>query len=181
MKRNFEYTAGSLALNFVDTVADRHGSTIELLDTPNQLNQWLLRADNRFGEISITSVDFLAEAIALREAIYDCLNAALSSNKLPGISLDLINKFSSLPDFRPNIKANRIMYTAPDAEAAILSSIAADAVMLLGEASLMKLRRCPECQMIFKDNSRPQKRVWCSSSSGCGNRAKVRRHRANKG
>jgi predicted RNA-binding Zn ribbon-like protein len=31
--------------------------------------------------------------------------------------------------------------------------------------------------MLFFDASPPGKRLWCSSSSGCGNRAKTRRHR----
>ncbi|MBJ7439049.1 MAG: CGNR zinc finger domain-containing protein, partial [Sphingopyxis sp.] len=43
-----------------------------------------------------------------------------------------------------------------------------------------RLRECDGCKMYFLDNTRGRRRRWCSSASGCGNRAKVRRHRDRK-
>jgi predicted RNA-binding Zn ribbon-like protein len=62
---------------------------------------------------------------------------------------------------------------------AALSVIARDAVYLIGGDEVARVKECaaPDCALIFFDHSEPQNRRWCSMS-GCGNRAKVRAHRA---
>lgn len=178
--RNFEYTAGSLALNFVDTVSDRSGNPTDLISDAVDFIRWARRGHNAFANLNISDAVDVDAVKHLRETIYRSLKASISRRHPCPEDIESINSTAVLSDFRPALKNGDIIYWADDSFNAVLSMIAADAVLCLSNESLSKLRQCPECKMIFRDNSRPQKRIWCSSSSGCGNRAKVRRHRAKK-
>jgi predicted RNA-binding Zn ribbon-like protein len=67
---------------------------------------------------------------------------------------------------------------APTAPAA-LATLARDAVDLFGGPLAGRIRVCSadDCGLLFVDTSRPGQRRWCSMER-CGNRAKVREHRA---
>lgn len=179
-KRNFEYTAGSLALNFIDTVSRREQEPIELLTSVSDFKVWLkgteLKIVNSF-ELSENELDF---AKKLREAIYRIIKSTLTKSDLNPEDLKLLNKSAAMPTARPQLNNGVVIYHSKDPFRAIMSEIAEDAIVSISQSGSKKLRQCPDCKMIFKDNSRPQKRIWCSSSSGCGNRAKVRRHRSIK-
>jgi predicted RNA-binding Zn ribbon-like protein len=65
-----------------------------------------------------------------------------------------------------------------------LASVARDAVRLFGEVGFLgepgaRIRHCEasDCGLVFFDVSRAGTRRWCSMQT-CGNRAKVRAHRA---
>jgi predicted RNA-binding Zn ribbon-like protein len=60
-----------------------------------------------------------------------------------------------------------------------LSTLARGAVELLDAANAERIRECDadDCAMVFYDESRSNNRRWCSMAR-CGNRAKVRKHRA---
>ena len=90
-----------------------------------------------------------------------------------------LNAAAGRPDLRPQFIDGELTLVASKPFDALLSRIAADAIEHIAREKRDRLRRCSECRMLFRDNSRPGKRQWCSSTSGCGNRAKVRRHRAN--
>ncbi|AUH35363.1 hypothetical protein CUV01_10410 [Paracoccus tegillarcae] len=60
---------------------------------------------------------------------------------------------------------------------ALMVDVATDAISLLGTTRKDRLRRCPGCNMLFFDGSPPGRRKWCSSTAGCGNRQKIRKHR----
>ncbi|HKB57972.1 MAG TPA: CGNR zinc finger domain-containing protein [Lacunisphaera sp.] len=53
-----------------------------------------------------------------------------------------------------------------------------EAAELLTSGRLARVREClgDECSWLFLDTTRNHSRMWCSMQ-GCGNRAKVRRHR----
>lgn len=51
------------------------------------------------------------------------------------------------------------------------------AAMLLASDDRHRLKCCDGCERLFIDRSRNRSRRWCEME-GCGNRAKVRRHRA---
>jgi predicted RNA-binding Zn ribbon-like protein len=67
---------------------------------------------------------------------------------------------------------------APTAAAAI-ATLARDAVDLFGGPLARRTRICAadNCGLLFVDTSRPGRRRWCSMER-CGNRAKIRTHRA---
>jgi predicted RNA-binding Zn ribbon-like protein len=66
--------------------------------------------------------------------------------------------------------------------AAALATLARDAVDLFGGPLANRIRICAadNCGLLFVDASRPGKRRWCSMER-CGNRAKIRTHRARRG
>jgi predicted RNA-binding Zn ribbon-like protein len=61
---------------------------------------------------------------------------------------------------------------------AALSTVARDAVDLLGGADAARLRECasPTCALLFLDISRPGARRWCSSAA-CGGAARAAAYR----
>lgn len=62
---------------------------------------------------------------------------------------------------------------------ALLSTVARDAVELFTGPYARRIRECGsyDCQLLFVDTSRPGRRRWCAMER-CGNRHKVRAHRA---
>ena len=176
MKRQFEFSAGALALDFIDTVAGRTGDAVDLIDGAPALARWLALAG--VADHLAVGEEELAEARALREAAHDTLAAAASGEALPEAAIAVLNRRAAAKDFRPEYRGGRLRMVSDDPFAAALSCIAADALGALGADRIGRLRRCPDCRMLFQDNSPPGRRKWCSSASGCGNRAKVRRHRA---
>jgi len=176
MIRPFEFVAGSLALDFVDTLAGRAKEPAELLAEPGDLVRWFREA--RLVHSIILGEAELAAARELRETIHATVLAVVE-DIVPSVeAVARINSAAAKPDLRPQYVNGDVVLHAQNPLEAALSRIAADAINDLSPAMCGRLRRCPDCKMLFRDNSRPGKRKWCSSASGCGNRAKVRRHRA---
>ncbi|KQO63664.1 CGNR zinc finger domain-containing protein [Curtobacterium sp. Leaf261] len=103
--------------------------------------------------------------------------------------IDTVNLFAALPDVPPTLDGGRRRAGANRVRLAqALSSVARDAVALFTEVgfddvaadgSPTRLSRCsaPDCGLVFYDSSRGGTRRWCAMQR-CGNRAKVRAHRA---
>ena len=178
LARTFEFTAGCLALNFVDTVAGRTASSHDLLESPEALSEWAQAAGLVAAEPIVFSGTDLRTARQLREAIYRGALAIAMGRNPNATDVDVINAAAALPALRPQLVDGAVNWIARKTARAALSVIAADAVLCLSNDQADRLRQCPDCGMLFQDNSRRQNRKWCSSASGCGNRAKVRRHRA---
>jgi predicted RNA-binding Zn ribbon-like protein len=174
----FEFIAGALSLNLVDTVGDRGGSPIERLREPEDLRVWLDAAGLVHVPKRLVTAAALASACELREAIHRCAVAAISGSNLDADDVRMINRTAAQMPLRPKLSGAEVLLCAKDPVEAALSTIAADAIEILADAARERIRNCPECRMMFFDTSRPGKRRWCSSESGCGNRAKVRKHRA---
>jgi predicted RNA-binding Zn ribbon-like protein len=174
----FEFIAGALSLNLVDTAGRRGESPVERLREPEDLAVWLeaaglVRIPRRF-----VTVAALASACELREAIHRCAVAAISRSNLDADDVRKINRTAAQMPLRPKLSGAEVLLSAKNPVEAALSTIAANAIEILADAVRERIRSCPECHMMFFDTSRPGKRRWCSSASGCGNRAKVRKHRA---
>jgi predicted RNA-binding Zn ribbon-like protein len=174
----FEKISGSLCLDFVDTLGNRRAEPVERLATPADLDRWLgaTGLDDTFRR-KPTSAD-LAGARALRDAIFRFAMSAIENAPSDMRDIQTINRWAKRMPLRPTIAGARIQMTARQPVEAALSTIAADAIELILGPQRSRIRVCPECWMVFVDTSRPGKRRWCSSASGCGNRAKVRAHRS---
>jgi predicted RNA-binding Zn ribbon-like protein len=171
----FSFTAGSLALCFVDT-RSRGAVEQEKLDSVQAFGEWL--SASGLLEHAQPSPQDLKAAISLREAIYR-VGLQLSRGAEPQIDcVEIINAASRAAPLRPQFTRSGIEHVADEPVAAALSTLAADAISHFAQPE--RFRECPECRMLFFDSSRPGKRKWCSSDAGCGNRAKVRRHRSRK-
>ncbi|WP_240665806.1 ABATE domain-containing protein [Agromyces sp. LHK192] len=176
------FDSGSLALDFAYTgaFADAHVRG-ERLHQPDDLTGWLRE---RFPvAVGAARSRDLFDAVALRDAITRLAVAASRGEALPGSDVDIVNLYAATPDIPPALgggtrQAGRSVQTVGQA----LSTIARDAVDAFSPAGTDRIRDCSAdgCDIVYLDTSRAATRRWCSMQR-CGNRAKVRAHRARKG
>lgn len=175
---HFEFITGALSLDFLDTLGNRRAETVERLASPKALDQWLAQAGLGTPKQSEASLRDLQNARNLRSAIDRAIFAVAFGGRVRGADLEVLNSNAAEMPLRPSIRGGKLVWTARKPVSAALSMIASDALELIAGSRRSRLRMCPECKMMFLDTSRPGKRRWCSSSSGCGNKAKLRAYRA---
>lgn len=166
--RDWVWDGGRPSLDLINTYRNRKTGGWELLRDPADLADWL-------GGVGPVSAEHLVAARALREAVDRCLIAASAED------LSLINAWALLrraPVVQLASDLSVVRLPPPDPVEAALAEIACDAVVLLGEdRSLVRVCASPTCGLRFTDRSNAGKRQWCSMRR-CGNREKVRLHRA---
>jgi predicted RNA-binding Zn ribbon-like protein len=180
----------------------------ELLMTPADLDEWLsghtepidVGATDRelldarslraaVARLAVAAAPAPESTAAERTAVAAGLRAGVGRTEPARDDIDTINLFAALPDVPPVLAGGRRRAGANRVRLAqALSSVARDAVALFSEvgfddvgadASPTRLSRCsaPDCGLVFYDSSRGGTRRWCAMQR-CGNRAKVRAHRA---
>ncbi|OIH95392.1 CGNR zinc finger domain-containing protein [Curtobacterium sp. MCBA15_001] len=182
----------------------------ELLMTPPDLDEWLslhtepidvgasarelqdaraLRA--AIGRLATAAAPAPASTAAERSAVAAGLRAGTGRTRPAPDDIDTVNLFAALPDVPPSLPGGRRRAGANRVRLAqALSSVARDAVALFSEVGFddaeadgrpARLSRCsaPDCGLVFYDSSRGGTRRWCAMQR-CGNRAKVRAHRARR-
>ncbi|MBA4397546.1 MAG: 4-hydroxybenzoyl-CoA reductase [Syntrophus sp. (in: bacteria)] len=178
----FRFDAGSAALNFVATVRHRGSRPRDLLSTSEAIASWFRLAGCSMPVVQ-PSVQYLEEALLLREAIYRTVLALILGEVPNGDDRDRINLAASYSLATPNIDAESygVQWKSPHPARACLSEIARDAVMIIGDTGRQRLKMCdnPSCRMLFVDQSPAKRRRWCAMSL-CGNREKIRTHRQRK-
>lgn len=172
------FDSGALALDFAYTgaVGDR-----ERWHSPDDLAAWL---GERFDEVdaAATERDY-TDARALREAIGRIATAISRGAEPDGEHVDVVNLFAATPDIPPTLPGGRRQAGRSRARVGqALSTLAREAVELFSEERRDRIRECAadDCSIVFYDDSRSNNRRWCSMQR-CGNRAKVRAHRARVG
>jgi predicted RNA-binding Zn ribbon-like protein len=157
------FDSGSLALDF----AHAEG-----------LADWL---GERFPEVAAGPGNReLTDARELQGAIGRLARAASLDGALRPDDIDTVNLFAATPDIPPVLDGGSRQAGRSSARPTqALSSIARDAVRLFGPEAGGRIRECSadDCGYIYLDTSRSGNRRWCSMQR-CGNRAKVRAHRA---
>jgi predicted RNA-binding Zn ribbon-like protein len=190
-----EFIGGALCLDFANTVGGLRGAVAyEYLTSYANLVAWsqqagllnegearrLLEAAARApGEAAAA----LERAIVLREVIYR-LFAALAAGAAPAAAdLDALNHAIERGMLGAHLMAMaegfRLAWRAEEhALDPMLGPIARSAATLLTSAELGLLRQCASetCGWLFVDTTKNHRRQWCSMT-GCGNRARVQRHR----
>ena len=174
------FDSGSFALDFAYTGAMGGNPAWERLHAPDDLTTWLRE---RFPvAVGAARSRDLFDAISLRDAIGRMAGAAADDDAPRAADIDLVNLYAAMPDIPPVLaggsrQAGRSVQTVGQA----LSTIARDAVDLFDPANAGRIRECSgaDCGMVYLDTSRAATRRWCSMQR-CGNRAKVRAHRARK-
>ena len=144
----------------------------------HDLAEWL---HGRFAEFDGNVNDReLLDALNLRGAIARAALATSRGENPDPADVDLINLYAATPDIPPVLaggsrQAGRL--TARVGQT--LSEMARQVVELLSDDSSERIRECAasDCHLVFYDESRSNNRRWCSMQR-CGNRAKVRNHRA---
>ncbi|MDR5698441.1 CGNR zinc finger domain-containing protein [Agromyces aerolatus] len=171
------FDTGSFALDFAYTGPILDGAA-DRLHEPDDLTAWLRE---RFPmPVGAAAPRDLADAGALRAAITRLALAASRDEALDSSDIDVVNLYAATPDIPPALpggtrQAGRSVQTVGQT----LSTIAREAVDLVSPGNLERIRACSadDCGIIYLDTSRAATRRWCSMQR-CGNRAKVRAHRA---
>jgi predicted RNA-binding Zn ribbon-like protein len=195
----FELIAGAACLDFANTVSGRRRHTIhEHLRTFADLARWALAADlytadeaerliERAVRRPMEAEAVLARARALRGAIYAIFTALIDESGPPASAVDTLNAelAPALAHLAlvPDATGFRWGWVAADgALDSILWRVARSAAELLTSPAMQSVRQCAgeTCDWLFVDTTRNRSRRWCDMG-GCGNRAKVRRHRARQG
>lgn len=178
------FDSGSLSLDFAYTGSIADNPSIsddpewERLHSPADLAAWL---DERFERLDAQASDReLIDARALRSAIGAVALAQNSCREALADDIDTINLFAATPNIPPALSGgNRQAGRSSVRIGQALATVARDAVELFGDHGHGRVRQCAadDCGLVFYDESRSNNRRWCSMQR-CGNRSKVRAHRA---
>jgi predicted RNA-binding Zn ribbon-like protein len=180
-QRGFRFLGGRACLDLTATAGERWGPQTERLRTPADLARWLVEA-GLAGALPEASRQNLAQARTLREAVYQTVKRRIAGQPPGPGDLAIVNDWAGQAPPRVwleadagRLRARRDAATA----AALLASVARDAVDLLGGPLADRIRECSgqECALLFLDTSRAGRRRWCSMAA-CGARAKMAAYRA---
>ncbi|WP_168220707.1 CGNR zinc finger domain-containing protein [Streptomyces sp. RFCAC02] len=180
---SFRYDAGAVCLDFAHTGGEGRYAVFETLHEPGDLGAWLAQPPLSAGPTVPVTARELAAAKALRQAIWETAHARAAHRPLPGTAVDTINRAAAGPPLVPALGADgtTARWAAPVRAAHALSSLAREMIDLLSGPLAGRVRVCAsdDCPLVFVDSSRPGARRWCSMER-CGNRHKLRAHRARR-
>lgn len=190
----FEFIAGSLCLDFANTIHDLHDEDRgEELRGISDLLDWAREARllssaerdrlvahyNRSPRDAATALLKATSARDLLLSIFAAIANArpVSSQRLSELNSALAHAPGLLHVYRD---ADRIMTEWKSAAAeldGVLFNVLKSAAELLASDRLDRIRQCAatHCTWLFVDGSRNRGRRWCDMST-CGNRMKARRH-----
>jgi predicted RNA-binding Zn ribbon-like protein len=175
----FWFESGHVALDFSLSGGREWRSRWERLHTPADLDAWLAQCSLGVSGIESTRRD-LAAAHDLREGLW-VVSQAVASGETPSASaIEIVNDHADRPALRRRFTADGSAQWAKPTARAALASIANAAIELLStDVDESGFRRCEgeRCHLLFVDTSPARRRRWCSMQR-CGNRHKVRTHRA---
>jgi predicted RNA-binding Zn ribbon-like protein len=169
------FDAGALSLDFAHTGGVEERPEWEQLGTPRELTDWLrAHVDGYDGRREASRRD-VARAAGLRAAVIRLARLAAAGRPLWHGDVDVVNGVALRPDV-PRVLPGRSTPSVSVGQA--LSTVARDAVDVMAKHR-DRVRECgaDDCPLVFLDLSRAGNRRWCSMQR-CGNRHKVRSHRA---
>ncbi|WP_431917902.1 CGNR zinc finger domain-containing protein [Nonomuraea jabiensis] len=178
----FPFIGGRPCLDFVATLGKRHAVPIERLPDPAAFGRWIVEAGLQPEEPTI-SVEALAAARKLREALYRLLTCARNGRSPDPADIAEINQAAAHPDLAPQLvhggTGTAVRAQAGDVASAVLATIARDAVLLAGGPLMGRVKECANdnCSLLFLDDSQARRRRWCSMER-CGNLAKIAGYRS---
>jgi predicted RNA-binding Zn ribbon-like protein len=176
----FTFEPGSLAMAYSLTgpgTRDGPLAVFQTFNAPSDLDRWAAGVVDADG-IQATDDD-MEVALRLQAAIWSVADAVVDRRSAPKASLDVINELAAGPSLVPRLTPGPARSWAQNqSAAAVLSTVARDAIDVLGGPPAARLKRCEgaRCALLFVDTSRPGQRRWCSMDR-CGNRAKAAAHR----
>jgi predicted RNA-binding Zn ribbon-like protein len=177
--RGFRFLGGRACLDLTATAGERERRA-ERLRTPQDLASWLVEA-GLADEPPAASRQDLAHARTLREAVYQTIKRRITGQPAGPGDLAIINDWAGRPPPRRWLAAEDSQLRARSdvtTAAALVASVARDAVDLLGGPLAHRIRECAaeDCTLLFLDASRAGRRRWCSMAT-CGARAKMTAYR----
>jgi predicted RNA-binding Zn ribbon-like protein/uncharacterized protein YndB with AHSA1/START domain len=182
--RPYRFDPGALCLELLTTGGPGPLARYEVLDTPAGLRDWVaasrldpgLRLDVREGD--------LAAAREVRDALHSLASRRAHGRAPDPADVAVLNACAAGPPLAVRMTADGTREWAPGTGtvAELLSTVARDAIDLFTGPYARRVRECGahDCYLLFVDTSRPGRRRWCAMER-CGNRHKVRAHRARTG
>ncbi|MGW7092447.1 CGNR zinc finger domain-containing protein [Streptomyces sp. NPDC054874] len=189
---SFRFDPGALCLELLPTGGPGALAYFEVLREPADLVNWA--EESRLpgglgpgdgpgsgpGPALVVSAEEVAEARVLRDALWRLAEGYVEGTPPGPDDLAILNDAAAHPPLAARLAAGGGREWAPGGTGTgLLSTVARDAVDLFTGAHAHRIRTCGAhgCRLMFVDTSRPGRRRWCSMER-CGNRHKVRAHRA---
>lgn len=172
----FEFLSDRPVLDFLATISERGTSDEERLRSPAELADWIAQAGLAEGRPAVSRAA-LADAIALREAMYRALCALIDGESPARADRERINAAARHEPPVPRLgEAGEVTRRAT--LPGVLALLARDCIELFAGPDRDRLRRCDDarCTRLFVDRSRGARRRWCGMR-GCGDRAKAAAYR----
>ena len=172
----FHFLADRPVLDFLATIAERGTTDEEKLQAPGDLAAWVAESGLVSAPVAV-SVDQLAAAVRLREAMDRVLGARIDGARPAREDRELVNAAARRPQPIPRLTGTGGLERAGDLDA-VLAALACDCIELFAGRDGALLRRCadPACTRLYVDRSHGQRRRWCEMK-GCGDRAKAAAYR----
>ncbi len=170
------FLSGRSCLDFTHTGGDGEAARWEILHTAADLERWVGLILGT--PVSATEAD-LDPTRRVRNAISHLARARAAGAPLGPADVRLVNAAARPAPPTPTLRADGSAEAAIVPMDAALSGLARDAIELLTGPLRDRIRVCAadNCGLLLVDASRRGDRRWCSMQV-CGNRAKVRAHRA---
>lgn len=165
-----------LAVDFANTTIGREFERIDLISTVEAADEWINHEPAELPAVSLTESS-LADLRVQRDATGRILRSTIRNEGWEPSDIELINTLVEegqvfrILGFRPR----ESRFASGAGFPAFAGVLAASVVDLLAREDLAAISICeaPNCGQIFHRSRVNQK--WCSP--GCGNRARVDRHR----
>ncbi|WP_236242822.1 ABATE domain-containing protein [Streptomyces sp. CC228A] len=178
--RPYRFDPGALCLELLTTGGPGLLARYEVLETPAGLHDWVAASRLDPGLPLEVAYGDLAAVRELRDALHLLATARAHAAPLDAAAVGLLNAAAAAPPLAVRMTPAGRREWAPGATVAgLLSTVARDAVDLFTGPYAHRIRECGahDCYLLFVDTSRPGRRRWCAMER-CGNRQKVRTHRA---
>ncbi|MGH7648650.1 MAG: CGNR zinc finger domain-containing protein [Gemmatimonadaceae bacterium] len=181
--RTFQFIAGNLALDFVNTVAYRAGVARDDLPTAEHVRRWA-RAAGLLGDRNslLLGKHQLDRIHDVRETLHQLFQSLSGDSSRRANALARVNREFAAVTAKRQVRraAGKLEWTwvtAANDPDKILGPILWSAMELLVGGKSPRVRQCEDetCGWLFIDRSQGGRRRWCRMAD-CGNRAKARRH-----
>jgi predicted RNA-binding Zn ribbon-like protein len=172
----WRFDPGALFLEFLLTGGPGDLAVWDRLRSPAELRDWVEQCRLALAGQDVTADDADVEpARQLRDALWRATGAAIADRAVDDPDRAAITRAVAAPPLVPTWTG----WQTPATATAVLSTVARDALTVLAGPGAGRIRECAadDCRLVFLDTSRPGARRWCSMQR-CGNRHKVRDHRA---
>ncbi|REF00837.1 CGNR zinc finger domain-containing protein [Thermomonospora umbrina] len=180
---SFRFDAGAVCLDFAHTGGEGPYAVFETLHEPSDLAVWLAEPPLSAIMTVPVTVDELAAAKVVRQAIWDTAHTRAAGRPLPAEAVATLNRTAAAAPPVPELAADgtTARWAPPVRSTQVLSTLAREMIELLSGPLSERIRECAgdNCPLVFVDSSRPGARRWCAMER-CGNRHKLRTHRARR-
>ncbi|MGW2895768.1 CGNR zinc finger domain-containing protein [Streptomyces sp. NPDC001212] len=176
----YRFDSGALCLELLTTGGPGAFARYEMLHGPADLVAWAGRSRLAAGLELTVGEDEVERARAFRDALFLLTADRAHGRPLQPGQVAAVNETAAGPPLVSRLTPAGTRIWAPGATGTrLLSTVARDAIDLFTGPYADRVRECGahDCYLLFVDTSRPGRRRWCAMEH-CGNREKVRAHRA---